>query len=61
MPIDRKNEHLRRCSNTYKNYEDAHFVSLGGMSILIEHLGGRFVFPAIGPPFFALAVIPKQG
>jgi hypothetical protein len=60
MLINRKNGHLRRCSNAYKNYEGAHFVSLGGMSIFIEHLRGGFVLSPTVPPFFELAVISNR-
>lgn len=61
MPIDRKHEHLRRCSNAYKNYEDAHFVSLGGVSIFLGHLGGEDSCSANSPEdFLELVGMPNR-
>lgn len=43
--------------NTYKNYEDAHFVALGGMSTLAEHLDDNSCQARITPLFLeALAI-----
>jgi hypothetical protein len=60
MPIDRKTSTFEKAPNIYKNYEDAHFMPLGGMNVFVDHLEGGFVISLTIPPISQTVVITNR-